>query len=168
MKILYSLFLLAGLSFIVGCQNNRGNTMVLLDEKVKEINVSKSNGVGDMNQDIILSFDDKESIKVFEKAIKTAVKQQSNINESKPDYDVMVEYVGGFPTHAIHLWLGDEGEKSILMYMVGGETYLTSSKATDQMRELILFKTISGTLENVVKSFNKCNRESRYQIYLGH
>ena len=140
MKILYSLFLLAGLSFIVGCQNSDGTTMVLLDEKVKEINVSKSNGVGDMNQDIILSFDDKESIKVFEKAIRTAVKQQSNINESKPDYDVMVEYVGGFPTHAIHLWLGDEGEKSILMYMVGGETYLTSSKATDQMRELILLK----------------------------
>ena len=109
-------------------------------KEVKEINVSKSNGVGDMNQNIILSFDDKESIKVFEKAIRTAVKQQSNINESKPDYDVMVEYVGGFPTHAIHLWLGDEGEKSILMYMVGGETYLTSSKATDQMRELILLK----------------------------
>lgn len=140
MKILYSLFLLAGLFFIVGCQNSEGNTMVLLDERVKEINVSKSNGVGDMNQNIIYSFDDKESIKVFEKAIRTAVKHQSNSNESKPDYDVMVEYVGGFPTHAIHLWLGDEGEKSILMYMVGGETYLTSSKATDQMRELILLK----------------------------
>ena len=140
MKILYSLFLLAGLSLIVGCQNSDGTTMVLLDERVKEINVSKSNGVGDMNQDIILSFDDKESIKVFEKAIRTAVKQQSNINESKPDYDVMVEYVGGFPTHAIHLWLGDDGEKSILMYMVGGETYLTSSKATDQMRKLILLE----------------------------
>ena len=141
MKILYSLLLLAGLFFIVGCQNSEENTMVLLDEKVKEINVSKSNGVGDMNQDIILSFDDKESIKVFEKAIRTAVKQQSNINETKPDYDVMVEYDGGFPTHAIHLWLGEEGEKSILMYMVGeGETYLTSSKATDQLRKLILSK----------------------------
>jgi hypothetical protein len=113
--------------------------MVLLDEKVKEINISKSNGVGDMNQDIILSFDNKESIKVFEKVIRTAVKQQSNINETRPDYDVMVEYDGGFPTHAIHLWLGAEDEKSILMYMVGeGETYLTSIKATDRLRELIL------------------------------
>ena len=157
MKILYSLFLLVGLFFIVGCQNTNRTTMVLLDEKVKEINVSKSNGVGDMNQSIILSFDDKESIKVFEKAIKTAVKQQLNINESKPDYDVMVEYVGGFPTHAIHLWLGDEGEKSILMYMVGGETFLTSSKATDQLRGINALRTISGTLENVVKSLHKCN-----------
>jgi hypothetical protein len=46
--------LLVGLSLNVGCQNNQENTMVLLDEKVKEINVSKSNGVGNMNQDIIL------------------------------------------------------------------------------------------------------------------
>jgi hypothetical protein len=40
MKILYSLFLLAGLSLIVGCQNSQGNKMVLLDEKVKEVNLS--------------------------------------------------------------------------------------------------------------------------------
>ena len=133
MKVLYSLLLL------VGCQNNQENTMVLLDEKIKEINVSKSSGVGDMNQDIIFSFNDEQSIKVFEKAIRTAVKQQSDINETKPDYDVMAEYDGGFPTHAIHLWLGEENEKSTLMYMVGeGETYLTSSKTTNQLRELIL------------------------------
>lgn len=138
MRILYSLLLITGISLIVGCQNSQENTMVLLDEKVKEINVSKSGGIGDMNQDLIFSFDDEQSIKVFEKAIKTAVKQQSNINGTKPDYDVMVGYGEGFPTHAIHLWLGEEDEKSILMYMVGeGETYLTSSKATDQLRELI-------------------------------
>jgi hypothetical protein len=141
MKVLYSLLLLVGLSFIVGCQNSQENTMVLLDEKVKEIKVSKSSGVGDMSQDIILSFDDKQSIKVFERAIRTAVKQESNINATKPDYDVMVEYDGGFPTHAIHVWLGEENEKSTLMYMVGeGETYRTSSKTTDQLRELILLE----------------------------
>ena len=138
-KGLYSLFLLLGLALIVGCQNNQENTMVLLNEKVKEINVSQSSGVGDMNQDIILSLNDKQSIKAFEKVIRTAVKQQSDINETKPDYDVMVEYDGGFPTHAIHLWLGEEDEKSTLMYTVGeGEPYLTSSKNTNQLRKLIL------------------------------
>ncbi len=139
-KILYSLLLLGGLSFIVGCQNSEENTMVLLDEKIKEIHVSKSNGLGNMNsQEIIFSYNDEQSIKAVEKAIKTAVKQQSNIDGTKPDYDVMVEYEGGFPTHAIHLWLGEENEKSTLMYMVGeGETYLTSSKSTNQLRELIL------------------------------
>ena len=139
MKVLYTLLLLMGLCIIEGCQINQEDTMVLLDEKVKVINISKSNGVGDMNQDIILSMNNRQSIKVFEKAIKTAMNQKSDVNKSKPDYDVMVEYEGGFPTHAIHLWLGEENEKSILMYMVGeGETYLTSSKATNQIRELLL------------------------------
>ena len=141
MKVLYSLLLFVGFFFIVGCQNNQENTMVLLDEIIKEINVSKSSGIGNMNQDIIFSFNDDQSIKVFEKAIKTAVKQRSDINETKPDFDVMVEYDEGFPTHAIHLWLGEENEKSTLMYMVGeGETYLTSSKTTNHLRELILSK----------------------------
>jgi len=138
MKILYSLLLLASLSLIVGCQNSQGNTMVLLEEKVKEINVSKSGGIGDMNQDIIFSFNDDQSIKVFEKVIKTAVEQQPDINATKPDFDVMVEYDEGYPTHAIHLWLGEKNEKSILMYMVGEETYVTSSKTTNQLRELLV------------------------------
>jgi isocitrate dehydrogenase len=138
MKVLYSLLLLLGLSIIAGCQSDQENTMVLLDEKIKEINISKSSGVGDMNQDIFLSINDRKSIKVFEKAIKTAVKQKADVTTAKPDYDVMVEYEGGFPTHAIHLWLGNEDEKSTLMYMVGeGETYSTSIKLTNQMRHLI-------------------------------
>lgn len=133
------MLMMLGLFLIAGCQNSLENTMVLLDEKVKEINVSNSLGIGDINQDIILSFDDQESIKVFEKSIRTALKQQVNIDEIKPDYDVMVQYEGGLPTHAIHLWLGQEGEKSTLMYMVGeGQTYVTTSKATSQLRKLIL------------------------------
>jgi len=139
MKGYYSLFLLACVSLMAGCQNNQENTMVLLDERIKEINVSQSGGIGDMNQDVLHSFDDEPSIKVLEKAISTAVKQESVRNETKPDYDVMVEYDGVLPTHAIHLWIGEENEESILMYMVGeGETYLTSEKMTNQLRELIL------------------------------
>lgn len=137
MKIIYSLLIIIGLALIGGCQSSERNTMVLLDEKVKEVNVSNSVNVGEVNPNIIFSFDEKEAIKVFENAIKTAVKQTTNI-ETIPDYDVLVEYNGGLPTHAIHLWLGEEDEKSILMYMVGeGETYVTSSKATNELRGLL-------------------------------
>lgn len=139
MKVLYSSLLLLGLFFIGGCQSNQENLMVLLDEKVTEVKISNSSGAGNMNQDNILSFDDKQSIKIFNKAIRTSVKQKSDMNETKPDFDVMIEYKEGLPVHAIHLWLGEENEKSTLMYMVGeGETYLTSSKNTNQLRELIL------------------------------
>lgn len=132
MKVLYSLFFAIGYIYYRRFQSCQENTMALLDEKVKEINISKSRGIGDMNQDIFLSINDRQSIKVFEKAIKTVIKQKSDVNNTKPDYDVMVGYEGEFPTHAIHLWLGEENEKSILMYMVGeGKTYITSSKATN-------------------------------------
>jgi len=138
LKVLYSLLLFLGFSVSAGCQLQQEDTMVLLDEKVKEIKISKSNGIGDMNQDVIQSFTDKQSIQTFEKAIRTAMKQTSDIEITKPDFDVMVEYEGGFPTHAIHLWLGEENEKSTLMYMVDGEeTYIASSKMTNQLRDLI-------------------------------
>ena len=136
MRTIY-LFLLA-MIFIVGCTNQE-QTMDLLDENIREINVSKSNGVGDMNQDILVSISDKESIKIFENIIRTAVKQKSNIDAVKPDFELMVEYEGDLPTHAIHLMLGEKGEESILMYIDSeGETYVTSSNSTGQLRELIL------------------------------
>ncbi|WP_110926534.1 hypothetical protein [Bacillus massiliglaciei] len=63
-----------------------------------------------MYPDVSLSIQDRSSIKVFENAIKTAVKQKTDINGEKPDYDVRQ------PTHAIHLWLGEEGEESSDVY----------------------------------------------------
>ncbi|NLY80823.1 MAG: hypothetical protein GX072_13320 [Lysinibacillus sp.] len=113
--------------------------MVLLDEKIAVVNISKSSGVGDVNLDIMLSFDDEDSIQVFKNAITTAIKKPTNVGQTKPDYDVLVEYEGGFPTHAIHLWLGEENEQSTLMYMVGeGETYVTTGQTTNQLRKLLI------------------------------
>ncbi|MCH1625265.1 hypothetical protein [Fredinandcohnia quinoae] len=113
--------------------------MSLLDEKVSRINISKSNGVGDMNQDIILSVDDKKSVAIIEKAIRTAVKQESKIPSGEnPDFDIMVEYEGGLPTHALHLWLGNEGEISTLSYMTDtGDVYITTGKTTNQLRDIL-------------------------------
>lgn len=138
MRKLFCTFLTLGLFFMGGCQL-AGDTMDLLDEKIEVVNVSISNGAGEMNEDITFSFDDNKSIKIFENAIKSAVEHDSEINKTKPDYDVMVNYGEGFPVHAIHLWLGAENEQSTLMYLVGeGQTYITSSKYTNQLRELLL------------------------------
>ncbi|OLS33359.1 hypothetical protein [Bacillus sp. MRMR6] len=138
MKVIFYLCLLLVLVFQVGCQKKQEN-MVLLDEKVKKINIAISSGVGDMNQEVFLSITDRQSMKVFEKAIETAINKKAEVNNPKPDYDVMVEYEEGFPAHAIHLWLGEENEESIFMYMVGeGDTYLTSSKTTNQLRAILL------------------------------
>lgn len=141
MKIMRLLLFLLSVTLLGSCQTNEGQkTMVLLEEEVVEIIISESNGVGNINLEPLMSFDDNRSIKLFENAIRTAVK--SNVSVSRiPDYDIIVSYGDEFPKHAIHLWLEKEGEQSTLSYMVGeGETYTTSAKATNQLRELIILE----------------------------
>lgn len=126
---------------MVACQLKQTERMVLLDEKISEIKVSKSKGFGRMNEDFILSFKDKKSIDIFEKAITTAVKQPGKVDIDEPEYDVMVEYKakeGELPTHGIHLWLGKENEKSTFMYITDDSVYLNSLKMTTELRKLIL------------------------------
>lgn len=142
MKVIFSILTILFVAIaLIGCQLQQGETMVLLDEKISEIDISESNGTGEMNEEIILSIKDKKSIDIFEKAITTAVKQPGEVKIPEPDYDVMVEYEaeeGGLPTHGIHLWLGKENEKSTFMYITDDSIYLTSPQMTQELRRLIL------------------------------
>lgn len=133
-------FTILGLALLVGCQTQIIETMVLLDEKISKVEISKSNGLGEMNEDIFQSFTDAESIEVFKNAITTAQKEVGKVDVSEPDYDVAVIYTsaeGQLPAHGIHLWLGKENEKSMFMYFGNDEVYLTSAKNTQRLRKLI-------------------------------
>lgn len=122
--------------FAAGCQYMQTETMVLLDEKISEVRVSKSNGFGEMNEDYIRSFKDSKSLNIFEKAITTAVRMPGDVDMPKPEYDIIVEYEKGLPPHGIHLWLGEE--KSTLMYVADDTVvYLTSPEMTSKIRKLI-------------------------------
>ncbi|WP_078382241.1 hypothetical protein [Sutcliffiella halmapala] len=128
---------------IGGCQTFPSETMVLLDAVIEEVNLSESNGVGDINEDILISFTNKESIAFFEEVITTARKQRGESTLSNPDYDVMIQYEetadgGRLPTHGLHIWLGDKDKPSYLMYMMGEEVYSTSAKTTNKLRSYIL------------------------------
>lgn len=113
--------------------------MVLLNEKIEKVEVSHSIRAGDVNDEILMTFTDRTSIRTFERAITSAVKKDVGVGESVPDFDILVGYEKGLPTHAIHIWLGEENEKSILMYMVGeGQTYVASEKMTNELRKLLL------------------------------
>lgn len=120
---------------MVACTN--GETMVLLDERITAVKVAESKGFGGMNEEILRSFEDKQSIKLFERAITSAVEQPGKVDISNPEYDIMVEYDGA-PTHALHLWLGDEGQRSTFMYLNDEVVYLTSKEVTGKLRVLIL------------------------------
>ncbi|MBS4201784.1 hypothetical protein KHA93_19455 [Bacillus sp. FJAT-49732] len=141
MKVLMWVASILCLLLLVGCQFRPTETMSLLDEKIAVIHIAKSKGIGEMNEDILISFKDKQSLDIFEKAIKTAVKEPGKVNVLEPEYDVMVEYKskeGGLPVHALHLWLGKEKEKSTFMYMMDDYIYHTSPQMTSKLRKLIL------------------------------
>jgi len=126
---------------LTGCQSVEGDTMALLDEKVQVVHISKSQGLGKMNTKILQSFPDEKSLSVFEKAITNAQKQSEKIDVSEPEYDMMVEYESGNgekPTHGFHLWLGEENEKSTLMYIEDDEVYLTTPAITKKLRALLI------------------------------
>lgn len=141
MRIVNLFLSIVGMVLLVGCQTQSNETMVLLDEKISEVKISESNGFGGMNEDSIQSFTDSESIKLIKNAIITAQKQTGKVDVSEPEYDVLVKYTSAkdqLPTHGIHLWLGEENEKSMFMYIGDDEVYLTSAKNTQKLRKLIL------------------------------
>ncbi|RKD26062.1 hypothetical protein BEP19_03095 [Ammoniphilus oxalaticus] len=113
--------------------------MVLLDEPIASVAVSRSNGSGDMNLNLLASFKDEATKAMFKEAITSAKKGVSKFAQTMPDYDVMIKYKGGLPIHAIHLWLGEKNERSVLVYMTEDqEAFLTTSKATNQLRKVLL------------------------------
>ena len=141
MRNIYSTIILLGVFLVLmGCQS-QVETMVLLDEEVSEINLSLSNGTGEMNDEIIFTVKDEKDVEIFENAILTATKQNNYGKLEIPHYDVMVEYKsdeGKLPTHAIHLWLGEENENSIFTYMLSDDVYFTSPKVTGELRGILL------------------------------
>ncbi|MDX5475970.1 MAG: hypothetical protein LPK00_10600 [Bacillaceae bacterium] len=137
MKKLAVIFIISLL--LTACNVNSVETMVLLDEKITKVEVSKSNGVGDINLEIVKTFEDQPTIRILENAIKNAVMKDVPLPKSTPDYDLIINYGDNLPAHAIHLWLGNDNEQSVMMYMVeGGDTYVTSMKITKAFRDLLL------------------------------
>ncbi|ADU28929.1 hypothetical protein [Evansella cellulosilytica] len=120
---------------LFGC--TPGETMDLLDEEIIEVKVSMSQWLGNMNQEAYLSIKDEEMIAVFSSAILSAREQKKDNTLSSPDFDVIVAYKEGYPSHAMHLWLGDENEESTFSYFMGDATYITPSVVTNQLREII-------------------------------
>ncbi|MCJ8008619.1 hypothetical protein ACFFF5_08375 [Lederbergia wuyishanensis] len=149
MKVLMWVAPVICLLLLIGCQFRPTETMSLLDEKIAVVHISNSMGIGDMNEDILISFKDKQSLDIFEKAITSAVKKSGKVDLAEPEYDVMVEYKsneGDLPVHALHFWLGKENEKSTFMYMMDDSVYHTSPQMTNKLRKLILSKHPSKQL----------------------
>lgn len=136
-KILLSLTLFFCALLLFACQS-QDKEMTMLDD-ISSISLSKSVGYGGINENYIAKVDKYTLISRFEKVFKNAEgkKQKVNVNNEKPDYDILIRYENG-ETHGLHLVLGDTGEKSRVMY-VGHENncFDISPKDTKVLRDIL-------------------------------
>lgn len=112
-----------------------GERLALLDEKIETIRVSKSTGLGLNNEESVVAIEKEEQVAVLEAALRNAKLQSGVLPEATPEYDLMVEYQNGLPSHPLHLWLGEE---ALVTYTVNyEEVYKISAKDADEIRKVI-------------------------------
>jgi hypothetical protein len=122
---------------LTGCLN-RGESMVLLEEPIVQIDVSyPRGGVMNADDDILYTYTDEATIHSFRKIMKNTRERPVEMT-TYPDYEIVVTYANGLPMHGVYVWLGEEGEESVLTYLPNfEETYITNANTTKQLRELV-------------------------------
>ena len=115
-------------SLLLGCQ---------LKEKVSNesewiiVSISKTKGVD------VITFHDPETINALQSIFDNAVKEPGIVNVTDPEF--FLEFVDNKENqHFLHLWIGEEGQRSSLMNTEDTHTiYTVSEKETDQLIELV-------------------------------
>jgi hypothetical protein len=113
------LFIFISLFFLFGCEQKnevevqQGNLKSASFE-VKEqenniikVNVAESTGFGVVNEQFLKTFEDNQSIEVFEQAINHATQVQGIVDMMEPPYDFEIVYMDG-TKKGYHLWLNDQ------------------------------------------------------------
>lgn len=104
-------------------------------EKIKEVSISRTRGLGGINENYFITIKGPENLKVFSQALNNS--EEKKINNRSVDYDLVTSYENG-GDHILHLKLGEEGERSMFMYDGHEETgYFTSIEATKSLRSII-------------------------------
>lgn len=102
------------------CQLIESETLVFLDESIVEIRVTVFKGmqiISEEDAETLFTFTDPKVIAVIEKVFTTAVLHEQIILPSEPEFHFYVHYEQELPVHAFHLWLGNDEEQSLIMYM---------------------------------------------------
>jgi len=134
-KFLLPLLLSFCVMLLFGCQEKE---MTLLDD-ISSISISKSYGYGGVNGNYFTVIDQDTLTSKLQRVLKNAEgkRKRVNVEKEKPDYDIVIDYKNG-ETHLLNLILGNEGEKSRVMY-VGHENngFDIPSEDTKILREII-------------------------------
>ena len=117
---------------LMGCQTNDSDS----DDIVK-VSVSESREIGKINTDFLGVYEDEETVDMFEELFEDAVKQDGIVDIVSPEFDIEAELENG-NKQQLHLWVGEAGQRSTLMYVEDTNTiYRTSSEDTDWLIGLL-------------------------------
>ena len=117
---------------LMGCQTNDSDS----DDIVK-VSVSESREFGKINTDFFGVYEDEETVDMFEELFEDAVKQDGIVDIVSPEFDIEAELENG-NKQQLHLWVGEAGQRSTLMYVEDTNTiYRTSAEHTDWLIGLL-------------------------------
>lgn len=117
---------------LMGCQTDDSDA----DDIVK-VSVSESREIGKINTDFFGVYEDEETVDMFEELFEDAVKQDGIVDIVDPEYDIKAELANGSKKQ-LHLWVGEAGQRSTLMYVEDTSTiYRTSAEYTDWLIGLL-------------------------------
>lgn len=98
--------------------------------------VSRSHAFGKVNDAPFAIYTEPEEIQIFEEAFRTAEKMEGQLDVSVADYDIRFSPVQSHGS--IHLWLDSQADFGMYTSVDDTSTgYRLTSKATDQLKELI-------------------------------
>ena len=130
--LLMALFFISVPIVLMGCQTNDSDA----DDIVK-VSVSESREIGKINTDFFGVYEDEETVDMFEELFEDAVKQDGIVDIVSPEFDIEAELENG-NKQQLHLWVGEAGQRSTLMYVEDTSTiYRTSSEHTDWLIGLL-------------------------------
>jgi hypothetical protein len=134
--ILLALFMAFMSAIFFGCQS-KDNTKLQSDGEITKVSISKSSGFGKVNSDFFVVLDDKETLETFKVVISSAVKEEGIADMAEPEFDLEVIYANG-KKQGYHLWVGEKGQRSTLMYIDNTHTrYTVSEGMTKKLIKLV-------------------------------
>lgn len=112
-------------------QLEEDNGNLKLKREISKVSISHSKG-----SDTSI-FDDDKSLKTFESIILSAVKESGLVNMADPEFNMDVVYANK-NKRSYYLWIGEKGQKSVLMKTDDTYTvYTVSEEMTDTLIDLI-------------------------------
>ncbi|ERG66738.1 hypothetical protein [Exiguobacterium chiriqhucha] len=115
---------------LTGCGSNDFRT-----DGIEEVRVSKSDGFSSFQERDVVTFDESESIRVFEDMLRKADELPGVANSVGPEYDIEVHFEDG-ETDRYYLWLNDD-PKSVSSLYDADDTNIGYRLPADVTEELI-------------------------------